>query len=43
MRLQKADIGSMVPADLRRAPDGVLTLKHSLDGLRGKEVFRAMV
>jgi len=37
----KSDIGRQVPADLRRAPEGVLTLKHSHDGLRGKEVFRA--
>jgi NAD(P)-dependent dehydrogenase (short-subunit alcohol dehydrogenase family) len=38
----KSDIGTQVPADLRRAPEGVLTLKHSHDGLRGKEVFRAV-
>ncbi len=37
----KSDIGSHVPADLRRAPDGVLTLKHSHDGLRDKDVYRA--
>jgi len=37
----KSDIGSQVPADLRRAPHGVLTLTHSHDGLRGKEVYRA--
>ncbi len=37
----KSDIGSHVPADLRRAPDGVLALKHSHDGLRGKDVYRA--
>jgi NAD(P)-dependent dehydrogenase (short-subunit alcohol dehydrogenase family) len=37
----KSDIGTAVPADLRQAPRGVLTLKHSHDGLRGKEVFRA--
>jgi NAD(P)-dependent dehydrogenase (short-subunit alcohol dehydrogenase family) len=37
----KSDIGTQVPADLRQAPKGVLTLKHSHDGLRGKEVFRA--
>lgn len=36
----KSDIGAQVPASLRRAPDGVLTLKHSHDGLRGKEVYR---
>lgn len=37
----KADIGAQVPADLRRAPHGVLSLTHSHDGLRGKEVYRA--
>lgn len=37
----KADIGTQVPAELRRAPDGVLMLRHSHDGLRGKEVYRA--
>jgi hypothetical protein len=37
----KSDIGAHVRADLRRAPDGVLKLKHSYDGLRGKEVYRA--
>jgi NAD(P)-dependent dehydrogenase (short-subunit alcohol dehydrogenase family) len=37
----KADIGTHVPDDLRRAPHGSLTLKHSHDGLHGKEVFRA--
>lgn len=36
----KSDIGAQMPAGLRRAPDGVLTLKHSHDGLRGKEVYR---
>jgi NAD(P)-dependent dehydrogenase (short-subunit alcohol dehydrogenase family) len=38
----KSDIGAHVRADLRRAPDGVLKLKHSHDGLRGKEVYRAV-
>lgn len=38
----KSDIGSQVPADLRRAPDGVLSLRHSHDGLRGKDVYRAV-
>jgi NAD(P)-dependent dehydrogenase (short-subunit alcohol dehydrogenase family) len=33
----KSDIGTRVAPDLQRAPDGVLTLKHSHDGLRGKE------
>jgi NAD(P)-dependent dehydrogenase (short-subunit alcohol dehydrogenase family) len=37
----KSDIGALAPADLRRAPDGVLTLRHSHDGLRGKEIYRA--
>src|SRR5664280_743951 len=37
----KSDIGTHVPADLRLAPNSVLTLKHSHDGLRGKEVYRA--
>ena len=37
----KSDIGTAVPAELRLPPQGVLTLKHSHDGLRGKEVFRA--
>jgi NAD(P)-dependent dehydrogenase (short-subunit alcohol dehydrogenase family) len=37
----KSDIGAHVPADLRLAPNSVLTLKHSHDGLRGKEVYRA--
>jgi hypothetical protein len=38
----KSDIGAQVPTDLRRAPDGMLSLKHSHDGLRGKEVYRAV-
>jgi NAD(P)-dependent dehydrogenase (short-subunit alcohol dehydrogenase family) len=37
----KSDIGAQLPAELRRAPQGVLTLTHSHDGLRGKEVYRA--
>lgn len=37
----KNDIGARVPDDLRRAPVGVLTLTHSHDGLRGKNVYRA--
>lgn len=37
----KSDIGTQVPDDLRRAPPGVLPLKHSHDGLHGKEVYRA--
>jgi NAD(P)-dependent dehydrogenase (short-subunit alcohol dehydrogenase family) len=38
----KSDIGAQVPTDLRRAPDGVLSLKHSHDGLCGKGVYRAV-
>ena len=38
----KADIGSQVPAELRRAPTGMLPLRHSHDGLRGKEVYRTV-
>jgi NAD(P)-dependent dehydrogenase (short-subunit alcohol dehydrogenase family) len=37
----KSDIGAQVPADLRQAPDGVLKLTHSHDGLRGKNIYRA--
>ena len=37
----KGDMGREMRADLRRAPDGVLKLQHSHDGLRGKEVYRA--
>lgn len=37
----KNDIGTHVPEGLRRAPNGVLSLKHSHDGLHGKEVYRA--
>ncbi|SHG78885.1 SDR family NAD(P)-dependent oxidoreductase [Pollutimonas bauzanensis] len=37
----KSDIGARVGAELRRAPDGALTLRHTHDGLRGKEVYRA--
>ena len=37
----KGDIGAHVPVDLRLAPNGVLTLKHSHDGLHGKDVYRA--
>jgi NAD(P)-dependent dehydrogenase (short-subunit alcohol dehydrogenase family) len=37
----KSDIGAQTPADLRRAPEGLLRLKHSHEGLRGKEVYRA--
>jgi len=36
----KGDIGAAVSADLRQPPDGVLTLTHSHDGLRNKEVYR---
>ncbi|WP_454914903.1 SDR family NAD(P)-dependent oxidoreductase [Xanthobacter sediminis] len=37
----KSDIGAQVPDALRRPPQGVLDLKHSHDGLAGKEVYRA--
>jgi NAD(P)-dependent dehydrogenase (short-subunit alcohol dehydrogenase family) len=37
----KSDIGAQMRPELRRPPDGVLTLEHSHDGLRGKEVYRA--
>jgi len=37
----KGDIGARVAEELRRPPPGVLTLRHSHDGLRDKEVFRA--
>ncbi|HEX4074889.1 MAG TPA: SDR family NAD(P)-dependent oxidoreductase [Candidatus Acidoferrales bacterium] len=33
--------GAMVPAELRQAPKGELSLSHSHDGLHGKEVFWA--
>jgi NAD(P)-dependent dehydrogenase (short-subunit alcohol dehydrogenase family) len=37
----KGPMGEFVPAELRRAPAGTLPLRHSHDGLRGKEVFHA--
>jgi len=37
----KSDGGRRVPDALRRAPDGMLSLKHSHDGLHGKEIYRA--
>lgn len=37
----KGPMGSFVPDELRRAPAGTLPLRHSHDGLRGKEVFLA--
>ncbi|HWA44644.1 MAG TPA: SDR family oxidoreductase [Hypericibacter adhaerens] len=37
----KSDIGTQMPAALRQPPKGVLALRHSHDGLRGKEVYRA--
>jgi NAD(P)-dependent dehydrogenase (short-subunit alcohol dehydrogenase family) len=36
----KGDIGASVPEQLRTAPAGTLTLRHSHDGLRGKYVYR---
>jgi hypothetical protein len=29
-----------VPDELRRSPEGVLPLRHSLNGEKGKEVYR---
>jgi NAD(P)-dependent dehydrogenase (short-subunit alcohol dehydrogenase family) len=37
----KASAGDRVPEELRGAPPGVLDLRHSHDGLRDKEVYRA--
>jgi len=37
----KGDVGGLMPEELRRPPAGVLELRHSHDGLRGKEVYRA--
>ncbi len=37
----KGTMGAAVPAELRRAPAGVLPLSHSHDGEKGKEVYRA--
>jgi NAD(P)-dependent dehydrogenase (short-subunit alcohol dehydrogenase family) len=37
----KGNMGANVPAELRRAPTGVLPLGHSYDGENGKEVYRA--
>jgi NAD(P)-dependent dehydrogenase (short-subunit alcohol dehydrogenase family) len=37
----KGSPGGAVPDDLRQIPSGVLPLRHSHDGLRGKEVFFA--
>jgi NAD(P)-dependent dehydrogenase (short-subunit alcohol dehydrogenase family) len=37
----KGSPGMMVPDELRQMPKGVLPLRHSHDGLRGKEVFWA--
>jgi NAD(P)-dependent dehydrogenase (short-subunit alcohol dehydrogenase family) len=37
----KAPMGAFVPDELRRPPAGTLPLRHSHDGLRGKEVFHA--
>jgi len=36
----KGALGGKVPAELRRAPVGVLPLRHSHDGENGKEVYR---
>jgi NAD(P)-dependent dehydrogenase (short-subunit alcohol dehydrogenase family) len=37
----KGMMGELVPEPLRRAPPGTLPLRHSHDGLRGKQVFLA--
>lgn len=37
----KGNIGALVPAALREAPAGTLSLHHSHDGLHGKTVYRA--
>lgn len=37
----KGSPGVMVPDELRQAPQGTLPLRHSHDGLRGKEVYFA--
>jgi NAD(P)-dependent dehydrogenase (short-subunit alcohol dehydrogenase family) len=37
----KACTGDRVPKELRCAPPGELNLRHSHDGLRGKEVYRS--
>lgn len=38
----KASVGDLVPEEFRRPPAGKLPLRHSHDGLRGKEVYRAV-
>ncbi len=37
----KGPVGEFVPAELRRPPASTLPLRHSHEGLRGKEVFHA--
>lgn len=37
----KGNLGELVPEELRRAPEGALPLRHSHEGLRGKEVYFA--
>jgi NAD(P)-dependent dehydrogenase (short-subunit alcohol dehydrogenase family) len=37
----KGALGELVPDELRRAPAGTLPLRHSHDGLRGKNVYLA--
>jgi NAD(P)-dependent dehydrogenase (short-subunit alcohol dehydrogenase family) len=36
----KGDIGSRVPDELKAPPPGTLPLRHSHEGLRGKDVYR---
>jgi hypothetical protein len=38
----KGSLGTSVPAELRRPPSGTLSLRHSIDGLENKEVYRAL-
>lgn len=38
----KGSPGTSIPAELRQPPSGVLPLRHSHDGLKGKEVYRAV-
>jgi len=38
----KGNMVEKVPQDFRRAPKGVLSLRHSHDGENGKEVYRSI-
>ena len=35
----KGNMGERVPQEFRRAPKGILSLRHSHDGENGKEVY----